>query len=139
MLDNVTELPWNILIFYYTFFSFCCSVWLLFIILSSSSLIHFSAFSYLLLIPSSVFFNFSNLVLYLWLVLFYIFCLFVEGFTEILHSTLFSHPISIFMTIPLNFYEAYFSSPNHFVMILSWSFGIYPSVSFCLNMFVSMY
>ena len=80
-------------------FSFCFSDWVISTPLSSRSLIHSSASSNFLLIPSSVFLI-SVSIFFCFDCFFFVFYLFVEVPTELLHY--FQSLMSIFMTITLN-------------------------------------
>lgn len=86
------------------FFSFYCFFWLISITLISRFLIH-SVSSNLLLIPLVFFLILVSEFLHLKLVLFYIFYLSIEIQSL---CTLCSSPVSIFMTIVLNFLSGIF-------------------------------
>ena len=96
-------------------FSFCFSDWVISTPLSSRSLIHSSASSNFLLIPSSVFLI-SVSIFFCFDCFFFVFYLFVEVPTELLHY--FQSLMSIFMTITLNV-----SSAKLFTCIMFISFS----------------
>ena len=117
-------------------FFLTCPVWLLFITLSSRSLIHFPAFSSLLLIPSSLFLiSFIVFYNYYWFI-----------FISLLRVSLMSSTFSQIQCISLwslfqILYLAYYLYPFQLVLLLWFepvlSFGTYFSVSsFCLTLCV---
>ena len=124
--------------FFKILFSFCCSDWVITIILSSRLLI--CSVSSNLLLPSTVFFI-SVTIFFNW---FWFYLIFSNSLLKfLLCSILFWHSVSILMSITLNSLSGKLHifisliSPQGLYLLLS--FGTYPSVSsFFLTMFLSI-
>lgn len=136
--DVIPEISYTILIFEFFFFWFCCSNWVISMILSPILLINFSSvLTSLPLIPSNVLF--ISAIIHLWLVLFYILYLVIDVFSEFLHCILkfINHPYNCFFKFFIKqntflcFIRIFFFFLEFFLVL---SFEAYTSVStFCLT------